>query len=477
MFLSYLTYIYFFVLSFLPLNTWSQGFRGQPVSFMPNMVSTDAEKTVSNIVFRKLVNVNPFTGEIKYDLLKKYEIKEDGLVYEVELKKNQFWQDGSPITADDLLYTASLSSNLKEISSDKVDEYKVRFILPNKYSPFSSILALQIMPLHLQDSANPIIPIGSGDFRIVRVKKDRAVVKEVVLVTTEDAYKFKKLVFRFYDSKDDLVVATKIREVDSVFSNSPQKFDGYNSREYVFYGRSYLLVFNIEKDYLDTADRRNFAKSLDYSKILENQEYTAGQIPHGPMSNTWADSEFYEKIEFDPSFKFKLGSDKELNFVVPEIEEAKLIASNVKQQIESKNIAKVSVQTLPTEDYVVKARDHDYDIILLAHEYGLDPDRYVFWHSTQNKTGLNFSNFSTVRLDKSLEEGREELDIEKRKNHYNIFQTAFSEEAPALFLLHPAQYFYYSNKIEGLPNKKVFYPWQVFDDFKDWKIKQPKVVF
>ncbi|PIR43456.1 hypothetical protein COV24_02855 [candidate division WWE3 bacterium CG10_big_fil_rev_8_21_14_0_10_32_10] len=474
MFTSYFVYLYLFILSFLPISSWTHGLIGQPESFIPNEVQTDSEKIVSNLVFRKLVNVNPFTGEIKYDLLKNYTVSDDGLTYVIELKQNQYWQDGFPIMADDVLYTASLSPNLREVSSDKVDDYKVRFSLPNKYSPFLSVLAIGILPSHLQDQNSKLISVGSGDYRIVRVTKDRTRIEEVVLVTRSGKYPYKKLNFRFYENEDYIRVAAKIKEIGSMLFNKKEDISGFNAKKYVFYGRSYLLVFDTKKDYLDKDTRKSIVNMINYDEIIKNQEYQDAERPFGPFSSTWAQSDSYERPMGNSGDTLDI--KKDLVLVIPNVNEARLIAQNIKKQIESSSDHDVEIKALSSKDYIVKIRDTKYDMVLLAQEYGLDPDRFVFWHSTQNSTGLNFSNSSAIRIDKSLEEGRETVELEDRKVHYNIFQSVFSEETPAVFILHPSQYLYYSNSINNIPEQKYFYPWSILDNFDKWEKVEPTIL-
>lgn len=468
-------FFFYFFLSFLPVSTWNHGIQGQPSTFLANEVSNDSEKLVSELVYRKLLYQNPTTGEVILDLLESYQVIEEGLVYEVTLKQGQYWQDGVEITADDLLYTASVSKNLSEVSSDKINNYTVRFILPNKYSGFASVLSLQLLPAHMRGKDNPLSPLGSSKFRIVRVKQERAKVKEVFVINTDLEPNFKKIVFKFYDNEDELLMGLNLREVDSVLSNREEKIPGFRTVNNIFYSRAYLLIFNTSKEYLTQETRQNLIKSIDFEDLIKSQEYPNATRPHGPLSGTWADSSSFEQISFNPDFKFSLSN--QLTLVIPNVREAKLIASNLTNQFSSRDVGSIKTIVLDKDNYAEHIRDVDYDLVLIAHEYSLDPDRYVFWHSSQNNQGLNFSNFSSVRTDKSLEEGRAVIGNEERKAHYDIFQSVFAEEALATYLVHPVQTFYYSKKISVEPNISAFYPWEILNNMNSWKKSSAKVVF
>jgi len=473
--ISFLYYVLYFIVSFLPVSSWSHGVQGQPNTFLADKVSNDSEKLVSELIYRKLLYLNPATGEETLDLLDSYTVIEDGLVYEVTLKENQFWQDGVEITADDILYTASISKNLSEVSSDKINNYKVRFILPNKYSAFPSVLSLKLLPAHMRGKENDFLPLGSSKYQIIRVKKERSKVKEVVLINREKSPNFKKLSIKFYDNEESLLIGLKLREVNSIISNRDDPIEGFKTVDNIFFSRSYLLVFNTDKEYLNQENRRSLAKSIDYTELLDYQEYPSGVRPHGPLSGTWADSDSFEQISYDPNFNFSISN--ELVLVIPKVREAKLIADNITKQFKDREVGQIKTISLDKENYVEHIRDIDYDLVLIAQEYGLDPDRYVFWHSSQNKQGLNFSNYSSVRTDKSLEEGRDAVGIEERQKHYDIFQSVFSEESLATFIVHPAQTFFYSAKLKSSPDIKSFYPWEILNDLSTWEKSDSQVIF
>ena len=80
----------------------------------------------------------------------------------------------------------------------------------------------------------------------------------------------------------------------------------------------------------------------------------------------------------------------------------------------------------------------DFQVLLSAQDVPSDPDQYPFWHSTQSQT--NVTGYSNVKIDKLLEDGRSELDQEKRKLIYADFQRRLVEDAPAIFLYYAKLY-------------------------------------
>ena len=129
-------------------------------------------------------------------------------------------------------------------------------------------------------------------------------------------------------------------------------------------------------------------------------------------------------------------------------------------------IIKIAPEKIVNE--VITTRD--YDVLLYGQEVGRDPDRYVYWHSTQSEApNLNITGFKHVRADRALEEGRNVTDFSERKVHYSEFQSVMEEQVPAIFLYHPYVKYYVNESYEGLGEKFTFTLADRFLDFSNWK--------
>jgi len=209
-----------FLSSLLPQNEYIEGSTVQPISLNPLKIhKSGIEKTITNLIFRKLFQYD-HEGNIVPDLVDDWEISEDGLSYTIHLKKKQYFHDGREITANDILYTASKSNRLNEIAFDKLGQYSVRFFLPNKYSPFLSLLNIPVLSAHYGDTMEDFKPIGSGDFRVSRVVKKGSIIKKINLVTDDNKYNIKRLTIKFYDKESDLPIAAKLGEIDGFSINN-----------------------------------------------------------------------------------------------------------------------------------------------------------------------------------------------------------------------------------------------------------------
>ena len=123
------------------------------------------------------------------------------------------------------------------------------------------------------------------------------------------------------------------------------------------------------------------------------------------------------------------------------------------------------------EEFLEKIlKEKDFDAIFFGIETIRDPDRYVNWHSSGIAPGFNFTSFQNPTSDKSLEDGRQELDTVKRITHYNKFQEMFDQNTPAIFLFHPTVNYYVSNRISGIGEKVTFDLSDRYQDFFNWVV-------
>ena len=208
--------IYTTILAFAPTPTYIEGVDIQPASFLPNQARNQNEKTISNLIYRGLFKYDIY-GAIIPDLAETWSVSDDGLVYTIKIKDNQYWTSGKKITADDLIYTSFNVDDLTGVATDKVDDLTVRFTLPNKYSPFLSLLTIGIMPTQAVEKNNPLSPISNGDFRIARIQRTGKLLKQITLVTTSSKYEIKKIVFRYYSNDDELATAARLGEIPAQY--------------------------------------------------------------------------------------------------------------------------------------------------------------------------------------------------------------------------------------------------------------------
>ena len=119
---------------------------------------SDADRDLTVLIYSGLMKKEP-DGKIIPDLAENYEISPDELSYIFNIKENAYFQDGIPVTADDVEFTVNhikdplLKSpkrvNWEGVTVQKINDKTIKFSLKQKYFPFLEIATLGIIPKHL----------------------------------------------------------------------------------------------------------------------------------------------------------------------------------------------------------------------------------------------------------------------------------------------------------------------------------------
>ncbi|GIW70044.1 MAG: peptide ABC transporter substrate-binding protein [Patescibacteria group bacterium] len=468
--MAILATIFFQILTYfsaiLPGVSYVEGVVGQPQTFLPNQATQQTDKTVSSLIYRGLFKYDIY-GSIVPDLADTWQESENGLVYTIKLKDNQYWTNGKKITADDLIYTAFNVSDLAGVATDKVDELTVRFTLPNRYAPFLNLLTVGVMPQNSVEKNDPLSPVTSGDFRVARVEKTGKYVRQITLITLNRKYDIKRIIFRYYSNEEEIVTAAKIGEINGFMLSTKKAPENFYNYEFPVQGIYYALFFNIRNEKLaDVAVRQKLAKVIPVANITAG----GGIAVQGPISRSVFTDLDLKFDYYDPLFSDDL-EDLNLTIRVPDIERHVIMAKQIAAIWREKLDVTAKVEPINPNDIISQVIEpRDFEVLLFGQEVSRDPDRYVLWHSAQKAPpGLNFSGLDQVRADRALEEGRNELDNEKRKIHYNEFQKVVLDQVPAVFLYHPFTNFYVSKYIQGIGEKYTFTYADRFLDFENWK--------
>ncbi len=134
-----------------------------PKTLNPALAQETSSTAVIGDLFSGLTRLNLKTMEYEPDLALRWEVSQDGRVWTFYLRKDVRWSDGTPFTADDVVFTfnevyynESIPSSTgdilkvkgKKIKVEKIDDYTVRFTLPEPFAPFLGALTASILPKH-----------------------------------------------------------------------------------------------------------------------------------------------------------------------------------------------------------------------------------------------------------------------------------------------------------------------------------------
>jgi len=219
-------------------GTYTEGVVGQPRFINPIYGETnDVDRTLIGLIYSGLMTYDK-DGKIVNDLAESYQISEDGTTYTFQLKNNLYWQDGSPLTADDVIYTiktiqnsdykSPLRANWLGVGVEKISDTFLSFSLGAPYNSFLENCTVKIIPQHIWKNVLPenfalspynLQPIGSGYYALSDIQGDNSsFIKNLTLSVNSKYYGktpyISKIYFKFFADKTELVSAANQKTID-----------------------------------------------------------------------------------------------------------------------------------------------------------------------------------------------------------------------------------------------------------------------
>jgi len=292
---------------------YSEGVIGSPRFINPIYAApSDVDRDLTELIYSGLMKYDN-DGKIVPDLVKEYEILEEGRIYEFYLKENLFWENGEPLTAEDVIYTIktiqnpSLKSPIRAswlgVNVEKISETGFRFELQNPSAVFLENCTLKILPKHIwQDisdqnfplSVYNLQPVGSGPYKI----NDLTQSKEGNITSLElganpyyagQSPNIPKITFYFFDNENDLISAFNSGKIQGIALYSTEAFQSLKSGNFLEYNLSlprYFAVFlNPEKSEILANKEIRIALNYgtDKEEIINEVLMGKGEIVNSPI--------------------------------------------------------------------------------------------------------------------------------------------------------------------------------------------------
>lgn len=510
-------------------GTFTEGVVGSPRFINPLLAISDTDKSIASIVYSGLLKYSN-DGNYVPDLAEYYSVSSDGLIYSVKIRDNAVFQDGKPVTTEDINFTIekSLDPVLKSprrgswegVAIQIIDAKNIKFVLKKPYSSFLENLTMGILPKHIWKDATSeefpfsqhnIEPIGSGPYKISDIKYNSSGVPEIVSLKSFNKYVggepfISKIEIRFFQNEETLVGAFESGDVNAIAGISPGTAE--NLKEKGFTVASYLMprVFGafLNQNQASVLLNKEVREALDQSVNKDNLvlEVLKGYgLPlKGPVpspEDKWVNEsgetddariERATKILLDKGWKkgadgilekkAKSGAPQVLKFSIstsdaPELKKTAEILSSIWNRLG----ASVDVKVFESGDLnqnVIKPRK--YDVLLFGEVIGKDMDMYPFWHSSQRiDPGLNISLYANITVDKLLDEIRVTGDKAMRDEKILQFSNEVEKDIPTIFTYVPKFIYAVSDNIKNVQTESTWNQTDRWSGIEKWYIETDKV--
>ena len=508
----------------------SEGIIGTPRFVNPVLANSPADQDLVSLIYSGLMRKNS-DGTIIPDLAEEYEISKDGLNYTFILKDKIYFQNGSPVTVEDVIFTidkvkdTTINSPHKiewaGVSITKIDDKTIQFTLKQPYPFFLENTTLGIMPQSVWGDSpielNTIntFPIGSGPYMVKNVTKKSSGVIDSLELSSFNKFALGKayietINLHFYPSEDDLINSLENGKVEQISSITPLNADILKERNYLIDSsvlpRVFGLFFNQNQNqiFTDKVVVRAIDQAIDKEKIVQEVLFGYGVPIDGPIppnmvpyqkltSETGGLSRdeiiknvqnnlakdgwtigtdgFLQKTTIDKNKKKQTST---LSFSIstgntPDLTKA---AEIIQEELKDIGI-KVDVKTFEVGNLnqgVIRPRS--YDALLFGEIVNHETDLYAFWHSSQrNDPGLNVALYTNAKVDKLLKDASVIMDETQRTKKYAQFENEIKKDMPAIFLYSPKFIYVVSDKIKGISIGQDTQPADRFSNVYEWYTK------
>lgn len=489
--------------AFVPMDggVFREGVVGQPTLINPAISDNQVDRDLSALLFSKL---SELATHIKAD--------EKNKVFTVSLKENLLWDDGTPVTSDDVLFTIKTIQNpdarspfLKKwsgVAAERISQLQVRIAIPEENIFFKEIMDnLRIIPAHIYGSV-PIAnirlssyilePVGNGPYSFKKFsQKKNGFITEYVLESNEK-YSGKKpyideFRFIFYEDEEALENAFRVREIDAFGTASPittKLFDALKARAArIPVSRYYALFFNTNGETLnDRALRRALVAGISKEKI-KNEVFPENEVSF-VSSPVFTDDTFKGyNSEYAAEEIAELGGVPEFTMIVPNTPYLEDTAKILKDDWEKIGVTVHVISLDPRDVFENAVKTNNYDMILFGNALENDSDLFPFWHSSQRVyPGLNLSLYKNDKVDSLIETIQRESSSEKRKELRELIGAYVTEDAPALFLYSVPYTYVARDEIGGIPffsvipENRFTDPSNRFSSVTEWFVSQARIL-
>jgi len=498
-------------------GTFSMYYDADPETLNP-ITSTDLyAQELHKLVMDTLLYEDLDTHEWRPSAAEKYEVSKDGKQITFTLRKGLKWQDGKPLTVDDVKFsydvimsgeypTAAQKPYYENFEkAEIVDANTIRFLIKTKYfGNLEQIGTLILVPKHIYQNAaegkklNKSV-IGSGPYKIEKYDQGQS----ILLAKNKDwwgfsdpsqkgRFNFDHIRIRFLKESNLVIEALKKGDI---------QFGGLTAEDYVKktsdpeWGKTVLKIktenmapksygyigWNLRKPmFADVKVRHALQMLMNREEMIHKFQYDMSLPATGPLyqQSEYADPSV-KAVKFDLKEAVKLLKeagwsdsdkdgmlDKTVNGVKQNFSFSVMYGGKDSEKylvMYQSDLRKAGIemklQMLEWNAMLKNVDEGNFDAMALAWGAGsVDWDPKQVWHSSSAvKGGSNFIGYKNPEVDKLIDEARQELDKKKRVKLLRVVYRKIAEDYPYAFMFNQKNILYARSTKLGVPKDTMKY--------------------
>lgn len=502
-------------------GTINEGIIGSFTNANPVYASSAVDLAVSRLIFAGLYQYdsnNQLVGDLASG---PWTVSQEGTIYTVQLRSGLTWQDGKPLTANDVAFTFHVIQNAdaqspynaawQGVTVTALNNTTVQFTLPEPLASFPYSLTTGIIPQHILGNTsmgemrtatfNTANPVGAGPFAWSAIEVAGNSQVRIALKPFQKfhsgAPKLNGFVVHTFRDQQGMVSSFKSQEINAMSGLTDVPADVKDARSYSMPLTAAVMTFfrtsegllsdvTVRKALVQGADTDTIISSLGYPARAVREPLLQGQAGYDPAYFQDSYNLTAAKQQLDAAgwkvgaggIRYKNKQALKFSLYAEDTSEYAKVGRLLQKQWKALGVD-VDLQLQNTDDFQSTITFHSYDALLYGISIGNDPDVYAYWSSAQADvraaSRLNFSEYQSSAADSSLEAGRTRIDPALRAVKYKGFLQAWQKDAPALGLYQPRYLYVSRNTIYNLKEHYINTSANVYSNVNEWMIRQVPV--
>ena len=461
------------------------------------------------------INILIFNGLTAHDgdnqvvpgLAESWDFDDETNTYTFHMAEDAKWQDGEPVTAEDVKFTIEAimdpengsenAPNYEDVEEiNVIDDHTVAFKLEDKNVAFLDYMTMAILPKHLLEGENMQEsdyfrnPIGTGPFKLAKWDEGQ----QIVLAKNEDYFagpaKIDAVVFKIVSDDNAKALQLQSGELNlaQVTPKDAKTFE--DDKDHTVYQMSTSdyrgILYNFANEYWQKNSDLIPAISycVDRQAIIDSVLLGHGQIAYSPLQKNKYNCEDVEKYEFNldkaaEAFEAAGCTKDEEGFWTRNGERIGFtIDASPDDQVRI-DMAQIVAQQLKEAGLEVKAEvpaegidwgGQECCIIGWGSPFDADDHTYKVFGTDK---GANYSMYSNEKVDEYLKAARETDDENVRMEQYALFQKELAKTPAFTFFCYIDAMYVAANNISGIDENTVLghHGVGIFWNVCDWTIQ------
>ncbi len=500
-------------------GSFTEGIVGQPTFVNPLLSSgSDSDESAIELLFPRLGS-----------LTEEYVTSPDRKTVSVKLKKDLAWDDGTPLTANDVVFTVETMQDILVrgsgagawygVIAETTNDDEVRFTLREPSAFFeSTVRALRVAPHHifgaipaanLRLSAYNLEPVGAGPWKFAGMKTERSgFITEMDFVPNPRYAGTEPFMtnfsLRFYPDEESAIAGFNAKEIDGFGGINPDEAKELlveHRLASISLPRYYAVFFNpnTHPALKEKTVRQALAYAIDRKKIARDVFSDYAAAAEGPLA---PQTEGYDAaaltapdnaaeaaktilnaagwlVNPEDGIRYKtIGKERiKLAFAVLTPEIPNLLRT---MEIVKKDWLAIGVQAdvtpMAVEDMQKgPLKTRNYEMAVFGNVLKGNPDVFAFWHSSQKfYPGLNLAMYDNKAVDAILA-GISKAEKPDRAQLTKL-QQIIHDDAPAAFLINPNYIYALPTNLHGFNADGLVSPEDRLQDTAAWYVRTKRIL-